>query len=398
MDASRCAQLVDLIRTQQMREQLSKVYAQVFRFYRDALEWFMKSKTSRFLGSFNERIKANFEDSVKNINKSIKRMYRDCHIGMAAMLHVVHRDTAVSKAEIFRQRQAPVMSAFDPGELMQEFLKAMAHYQTIENANSARYAIESPIKVLIDSRVSPGDSLTREKAREAARHLEDYLVGDEGHALFDGGQFWMPNGEIAHILHDWMSSKGSAQGRTLWISSPATPHKTTSAKAAAMNAVLAAWQAKAPVISHFCERPRWSYEDQTPEEAGIVGLVYSLILQLLQFNVEGEEFDLDVEAFRGFDGTNRNFADSLEVLKKLLTGTPLVAYCVIYGINGLEWGDGAEWCHSLLDILLEHQKDRNGSFNILLATSGQSRVLPEHVANEDHFFAGSTARQILRMI
>ena len=161
-----------------------------------------------------------------------------------------------------------------------------------------------------------------------------------------------------------------------------------------MNAVLAAWQVKAPIIFHFCERPRWSKEDQTNEESGMIGLVYCLIIQFLQFNVEGDRFDVSQDDFDRLDGTKQSFAKSLDILYRLLICTPHVSFCVIHNLNALEWGGGAEWCHDFLDVLFQRQRDVGKSFNILLTTSGQSRVLAERVDAEDHCCAGKIARQV----
>jgi len=392
IDASLCVQLVDVICTQPMREHLSKVYAQVFRFYRDAIEWYVSSKTSKFFGSFNERIKGRFEEAQKGINKTIKRMFYGCTLGTAAMMKVVHRDTAISKAEIFRQRQNHTATNTDPGEFMQEFLKAMYRFQAIENANSKSLPTNFDERPMIEDVTSHGGVIGRSEARASAKRLEEFIVGDEGHSLFGTGQLWIPDSEVSPRLQGWMAKDGTSH--TLWISSPTTSNVVTSARAAAMNAVLAAWQVKAPVVSHFCERPRWSKEDQTNEESGMIGLVYCLIIQFLQFNVEGDRFDVSQDDFDRLDGTKQSFAKSLGILYRLLICTPHVSFCVIHDLNTLEWGGGVEWCHDFLDVLFQHQRDVRGPFNILLTTSGQSRVLAERVDAEDHCFTGKIARRV----
>ena len=392
IDASLCVQLVDVVRTQPMREHLSKVYAQVFRFYRDAIEWYVSSKASKFFSSFNERIKERFEEVQKGINKTIKRMFYGCTLGTAAMMKVVHRDTAISKAEIFRQRQNHTATNTDPGEFMQEFLKAMYRFQAIENANSKSQLTNFDETLMVEDVTSHSSVIGRSEARASAERLEKFIVGDEGHSLFGTGQLWIPDSEVSPRLQDWMAKDGTS--RTLWISSPATSNVVTSARAAAMNAVLAAWQVKAPIISHFCERPRWSKEDQTNEESGMIGLVYCLIIQFLQFNVEGDRFDVSQDDFDRLDGTKESFAKSLEILYRLLICTPHVRFCVVHDLSALEWGGGAEWCHDFLNVLFRHQRDVGGAFNILLTTSGQSRVLAERVDAEDHCFAGKIARQV----
>ena len=147
IDSSLCVQLIDVIRTPAMREQLFKVYALTFRFYRDAIKWYISSTRSKFFGSFNDHIKKGFEETSKTINKTIKRMFYGCSIGTAAMVKMIHRDVASSKEEILRQRQnqwAQGSSNIDPGEFMREIFKAMYQSQAIEKSDFHRTSAQPP--------------------------------------------------------------------------------------------------------------------------------------------------------------------------------------------------------------------------------------------------------------
>lgn len=395
IESSYCAQLIDVIQTPAMREQLSKVYALMFRFYRDAIEWYLSSTRSKFFGSFNERIRKGFDDTAKAIKETINYMFsRSLPLGTGAMLKVMQRDVAFSKAEILRQRQnqwAQSGSHTDPGDFMQAFLRAMYQFQAVDGPESKRLSVQAEDRAIED--VPESKSATdRPAMRETARQLERYIVGDEGHSLFRTGEFWKPDPKVVAVLQNWMSTEESP--RTLWVSGHTAPTTVTSARAAALNVVLAAWRVQAPIISHFCERPRHGADGSSSEESGTVGLVYSLITQLLQFNVDDDELDISLDDISRLNGSSASFALSLEILYQALIFTPHVRYCVIHDLNVLEWGGGAEWCHDLLDVLFRAQTNCKGTFKILLTTSGSSRVLAERIPARSQCFAEKSALQV----
>lgn len=97
---------------------------------------------------------------------------------------------------------------------------------------------------------------------------------------------------------------------------------------------------------------------------GLIGLVYSLIRQLLQFNVEENDLDLSPERFAKLDGTMDSWECSLDLLEDLLDRTRFLPYCVIHGLNKLDWSAGAVACEEFLDILLRRQQKAGSDFNI----------------------------------
>ncbi|KAK7193191.1 uncharacterized protein CC84DRAFT_1250481 [Paraphaeosphaeria sporulosa] len=396
IESSLCVRLLDVIRTPEMREQLSQVYALMFRFYRDAIEWYLSSSKSKFFGSFNEKIKTGFTDSVRAIKETISRIITLCHIGNTARGISIHRDTVFIKEEVLRQRQnqwAQNGTFIDPGEFMQALLKVMYQFQAIEKPESERITAQAEEQAIEDTRESvPTNS--RSDLREIARQMEPYVVGTEGHSLLGSGQFWMPGPKVAPVLQDWMAKAELPQ--TLWVSGPVVSDTVsmTSSKAAAMNVVLAAWSVHSPIISHFCERPHHSADGLTCEQSGMIGLVYSLIVQLLQFRVEDDQLDLDLEDVSRLDGSTASFSEALKVLYQLFACTPDIRFCVIHSLNVLEWGGGAEWCHDFLDVLFRAQGNRRASLKILLTTSGSSRVLADRIPARSQCFAEQFAHQV----
>lgn len=188
-------------------------------------------------------------------------------------------------------------------------------------------------------------------------------------------------------LFEWM---GSQTSRTLWISSPprSLPSESVSgARAAALSAIVSAWELEHPIISHFCVRPHPDdiSEGLDIEQAGLIGLVYSLIDQLQETNADEGSTGISSTEMNALDGSRASWSTGLSVLKALLRQTPRLTHCVIDGLNELEWGDGTEWCKDFLNLLRHHQGEQ--PFNILLTTTGQSKLLARELSFEQRYIA-----------
>jgi hypothetical protein len=68
-----------------MRKRLAEVYSNFFYFLRDIIQWYLKSRTSRFFGSFNEKVTERFEETAKVITERIDEMDKEAAIGGLAM-------------------------------------------------------------------------------------------------------------------------------------------------------------------------------------------------------------------------------------------------------------------------------------------------------------------------
>jgi hypothetical protein len=127
-----------------MKRRLVEVYSQLFFFLRDIMEWYLKSRTSRFFQSFNENVNKKFKEVAKLIQDNIDEMYRESGIGGLAMqrealsaisgvednvfaisnkVSSIGADIQDFKDELFRQRQQPPPTiGFDVGNFMRETL------------------------------------------------------------------------------------------------------------------------------------------------------------------------------------------------------------------------------------------------------------------------------------
>lgn len=323
--AALCSKILEVIKTASMRQKLADVYAQVFMFYHKAMEWYLQSKTSKFFGSFNTNVKKTLEEAVKSIKNIIDDMRFEAEITGLAMV-------ADIKKGLFLQRQNCRPDDIEAGRRMYDMFKAfMAKFNSqwpqdhaISQGSSA-IDLEAPAR---SEELTSQTHISRSNVRCYANNLEAFVVMEEGPGLFKDGWLWMTETNIFPRLQEWMTE--SDQSRVLWISSP-HEQGTTSAKAAALAVVGTAWQAKTPIISHFCERPRPDPQrlPQTIDQNGLIGVVYSLIVQLLQFNIEGEDIDLKEETLKNLNGDRDSWSESLEILSMLLFQTPFLSYCVI---------------------------------------------------------------------
>ncbi|RAR16576.1 phytanoyl-CoA dioxygenase family protein [Stemphylium lycopersici] len=399
--AARAAQILILLRTKSIRGLFSELYAQVFLFYRDAMEWYMKSKAARFIDSFNEKMKGRYEKAAARMEVIIQEMYRTRELGHHAM-DVVHWTEQQRRAIVSIQRR----QTKDKDELACAGRKAeqlcLSHHRRawIEAWNARQTQGYKPRDALSlyerPMAQAPSSLIIRATAKELAVGTQEYIVGDEGHSLFNDGKFWLPHVDVAAKLSHWIGNEKGPS--TLWITSlEVSQVEVAGSRAAALNALVAAWTAELPVISHFCKRPRYATLAQGREEkVGLIGLVYSLIAQLLQFEFEDDLFEIPREQIESLDGSDESWRDALSILSTLLKATPHLGTCIIDGLNDLTFLEGSEWCSEFLGMLFMHQKSSPSIFRILLTTAGRSRVLQDHVQDADRFFTQTETEETIR--
>lgn len=396
--AARAAKLIQVVTTQSMRELLAELYGHVFHFYRDAMEWYLSSKTSKFFSSFNEKLKEKFDKASKEIQDCMDEMYREGNIATLALLSMVNVTTTDTRNELVRQRQQPYddddLNA--AGRLMREMLKAIHQHAALNSSNHNIDATSATQMLQIHPRPRTPGYISRTEAQFYVPKLERFIVGTEGQSLFHDSKVWVPDNGVSSRLQKWLESDQATS--VLWISSPDVSPRISSAQAAAMMAVATAWQSETPIISHFCRRPR---SLETPkgvsvEQAGLLGLVYSVIVQLLQFHIDDAEFEVEQTDLERLDGSQSSWGPALRTFQSLLRGISQLSIITIHGLNDLAWSGGADWCNEFLVALFNHQSISTKPFRVLLTTTGQSRVLPKHVKVEDRLFATGVAEEILR--
>lgn len=223
------------------------------------------------------------------------------------------------------------------------------------------------------------------------QQLENHIVGSNGVKFVAQYKNVLVESNAKAKLEGWLSRDGRQQ--VLWMSSSFEPQHLSTARAAALAVVATSCSLDAPLISHFCEKPRGNLrtEAQELEKVGLIGLVYSLVIQLVNLGSETSSLTINDERLKKLDGTTESWPVSLSLLGDLLQTVNCLQYCVIHGLNDLESTTGCKWCVELLDILLKYQ---NAGYNILFTTSGQSRVLSKSIQFTDRFTLTKTKGEV----
>lgn len=395
---SSISELVEMIETQKMYERYAELHAHVFLFYRDVIAWYMQRKRERFFKSFNEQLQSGYKKAMERINDCIQALLLQVDVARLAIERTLLLGIEGLQREVFRQRQQlQVQSDIARAGLpMQNLLYGMLYSKMIAVANGeVEERRDNQIQELEHPTVSE-KSVDRATALAQSTQLLPFVVGDEGQSLFTDGRFWIPHAEASPKLVKWMDQHED-QSR-LWISSPLPPRGFPSSRAGAMTAVVAAWQSPKPIISHFCERARLN--DRTRDgghaKLGLIGLVYSLIVQLLQFRVQDDAFKVSKGQMEALNGSDDSWKEALRTFSDLLQATPQLSICVIDDLNVLALSAGMRWCTEFLDVLFEHQQTCGHAFRILLTTTGNSKIIPEYFERDERVYVQRVAQEVLR--
>jgi hypothetical protein len=225
------------------------------------------------------------------------------------------------------------------------------------------------------SRLSADES-PRNAGTLGLEHLQSHVIGSSGVKLLSQSETLLVESSAKTKLQAWLSRDGRQQ--VLWVSSSFEPQYLSTARIASLAVVATARSLDAPLISHFCEKPRRDSETRAKdsEKIGLIGLVYSLILQLVRLGSETSKLTINDKRLDKLDGTMESWPLSLSLLGDLLQTITCLQYCVIHGLNDLESAEGYDWCLELLNILLKYQPD---GYSLLFSTTGQSRVLSKSI-------------------
>jgi len=314
------ADLVLLVQTRRMRELYSRLYAQVFFFYREAIQWYMESQPARFFKSFNNKIKQGYEQAIARIEREVTMMHRVAQTADIANSLVTSAEQKRSGERLLLQLQenSELSELYDIGRNSHDLLLSWHKRSCIEFGAVNDHEKEelahtdgtgAPGQVALDASL-----VNRTESRYLVPGLEDFCVGTEGRSLCDDNKCWVSGVERTCKHQAWEDAEAGFS--TLCVSGPELSHSgISSSRAFAMNILAAAWEAGIPTVSHFCERPRTATHvaDRELEKVGLIGLVYSLISQLLQFQFDGDTFEASQDALRRLDGSDESWPAALEL-------------------------------------------------------------------------------------
>ncbi|KAF2843762.1 hypothetical protein M501DRAFT_967532 [Patellaria atrata CBS 101060] len=430
--------LVSIMNVKELRKKVANLYVNLFHFFRSSINWFNAGSWTKIRNGLNEGFYDAMCSEIQAIRVLSDHIFRDAQargIVENREHRLISEQTYVGVQQITSQINTVTLSQWRHIEILRE-----ENRREREERQREREELEKMIKqlgdrmaddlvtifkdqrnqplalknnigpqsehLLIESSPSPDphdytsgtltlDFITvppgtktcyhRNDMLAYSSHLDDSITGFTSTALATRRRPSMASKAVVDALSSWIRAPKS---RRLWIfGSPASTMPST--MAGATTAVIqSAHDLAIPCIAHACDRPARKPRRQTREEAGLIGLVYSFIRQLiagLPDDFESEN-DLGAERFEDLDGAVESWESALEVLETLLhLGNPLLLV-LIDGLNMLDHGGGARYCEDLLSVLEDAMAWRTGSVKLLLTTAGASRTLRAFVDRKDMCF------------
>ncbi|TID05182.1 hypothetical protein CH35J_001997 [Colletotrichum higginsianum] len=404
-----CATDQELFQTEDLQKLIADLYAHIFLFLTSVMDWMMKRRRQRLLDSFKEDLPSVIENDMEKIRGisdrirylaaqssraearstrlALEDLARDVRIGLEGERR--HQAEMIQHAEAMRREQERSSSSwsFEKRQQLAETIvdlledKALSWLETAREPQGWRYnglhkttafAVEEP-KAKVQH--------TSEEVALNSRFLEDYFDRDRVRLPYDAFNPVMVDAETVSHISDWAKAPPPdllwLEGDPMRCDDFDNPVTMMAARVVGL-----ADQLKTPVVSYFCELrrdERLRDGNGSREAQALVGLVYSLIRQLLELLPPAFESssDLSTERFRSLDGTIRSWNTALSVIADLVDTMPGSVFCIIDGLHWLNDRSTDDRLPELLKVL------RGGKLKVLLSTSGRSVVLRDELSRSE---------------
>lgn len=240
--------------------------------------------------------------------------------------------------------------------------------------------------------------MSRADADVYCTKLDQFLSGSDGLSQAQEARLLVTDHNIITRLGSWAQGALTAP-RKLWIEFPFELQEATSASMAALGVIRTLALADAPFISYIPNRttafvPTAQSPSSSPEECGLLSVVYCLIRQLLRFRPGDDSFRADTDTLDHLDGGMGSWETGLSLFRDLLERTDGLRYCVIHGLNEFEGETSEGLCRELVALLVDHSRQALHPLSLLFSTSGQSRVLHEFIGWEERVYTDSSTRMV----
>lgn len=196
----------------------------------------------------------------------------------------------------------------------------------------------------------------RATVSDSSKGLEKFIPGNSVDLLNTLSPSPFASIPVATKLREWLAS---ATSTLLWVRGMSTGCYPSDLSALSGSIINAASESKTPIMFHFCEPIRSTdmAEGLTAEESGVLALVYSLIRQLILLleSAVDNSFDLRAERFQKLESPLQNWEEAISILGDLLVLSPGVLFCVIDGVDDLDYGRRRTLFGDVLGLMRRHQ-------------------------------------------
>lgn len=434
-----CCDIRELYPTQDVKTRIMVLYGLVFKFLNDVLDWYLEKWYKKLLKSFNENLHSDFDDQVKDVLKCANAIKdRVVVLAQGAEIRSTRQTSELTQLMIadigdaqeqlaslsqkgyrsMREEQKRRDEEFNRSQLAsreqqlrrnselkldiqqlcyatwQEMARTqMGSKQSLllpaDSPNSRPRSVVTAEGTVVEpttldltlTTILPGILVERDEVLRASSCLEAFFDRDRIRIACRPDSAALSPEAMANV-QDWIVATTPSLLVLALPESSAISRICGVYGAIAANFIDVAARVPIPVISYFCTLTR--IEDDcvktTPEEKGLVALVYALVRQLLEIAPPNMDTDRDfsVERFAALDGTPATFPQALDLLHDALMLGPPMLYCVI---DGLQWLDDASTQGMLDDLLkllrteLDSCREAKINLKLLFTTSGQSRCL-----------------------
>ncbi|KAL9614467.1 MAG: hypothetical protein Q9167_001070 [Letrouitia subvulpina] len=389
--AEACAKDCSMYPTQAMQQGIADLYAHIFLFLKNVIDWYLKTSIKRALASLNEDFYRRFEDEISNIKWISSNINRKADHGARSETRYT-RLTVENFQEDTRNRLENMEREMKTGlfrvarveqeklRVQEETLKRLEHfhrhigtsakvlylelgsdYESEKLEEARKFKIkrapkesrafaendgkERPPVLQPRAHVLPvflgslAECARKEGIQFYSRHLEDSIVSGEITTPDDLSSESFFDLQVVSALEEWTTATAS---QVLCVTGPAQIKDPCPTTLVASRCLDLAIQSEIPVVSFFCSLPRQkgcSLQHQTRESAALISLTYVMIRQLIKLlppiNATSLR-PLSHQRFNLLNGSSDSLEDAINLLGDLLDLAPSMLFCIIDGFQQLD--------------------------------------------------------------
>lgn len=381
--------------TRKIQELTMDLYANIFSYLSNALDWYLTRFWKRALKSFKEDLYEEFKDQISNICKIAQNIRNHASVlGQGAQMHNLQAQLQDLRRQAGRFDAEQERKRMEVPELLRMSKTELAgliasHFQgDMERVAAAPVATATKRLQPPQYISSVPDLLPASAARELKPAILESAAGIR--TFFDQERLRPTHLPMistlltpaASRLQNFASSEVSTALSISGSDAYSDQYALGSLSNVAGGFIAFVEAAPFPVISYFCSltSPVLVKDDETRESQALISLVYALTWQLLELlpSEIASDIDLSSQRFRHLDGTSHTFSAALALLSDMFRLAPPVLYCTIDGLHRLDDKSTRSMLDDFVKLLLavsdEHRAEEQ-QIKILITTAGPSRAL-----------------------